>query len=133
VVMTAKTFAGAACVLATLGFGEAFALSPSTLPGPGLRGPRVLAGAATPRAKARTARQLGPVMQESNFFSKFARLVQEKAKADIDRTKRLFSGLEGVTSNMGVIDELITFWNLDEVCTHMRVPACEPDSLNPKP
>jgi len=53
-------------------------------------------------------------MQEAGFFSKLARTIQEKAKADIERTQRLFNGLEGVTGNMNVIDELISFWNLED-------------------
>lgn len=51
---------------------------------------------------------------QADFFSKFARTIQEKAKADIERTKNLFSGLESITSEMGVIDELISFWNLED-------------------
>lgn len=38
----------------------------------------------------------------------------EKAKADVERTKRLFQGLELVRSDMSVIDELLSFWNLQD-------------------
>ncbi|EKX46371.1 hypothetical protein GUITHDRAFT_86810 [Guillardia theta CCMP2712] len=53
-------------------------------------------------------------MQQDNFFSKFARTIVEKAKADVDRIDRLFRGLESVRSDMSVIDELLAYWNLDE-------------------
>lgn len=53
-------------------------------------------------------------MQEGNFFSKFTRTLVEKAKADVDRVNRLFSGLEGIRGDMSVIDELLSFWNIDE-------------------
>jgi hypothetical protein len=36
----------------------------------------------------------------------------EKAKADVERTKRLFNGIEGLRSEMSVIDELLGFWNV---------------------
>jgi hypothetical protein len=36
----------------------------------------------------------------------------EKAKADVERTKRLFNGIEGLRSDMSVIDELLGFWNV---------------------
>jgi len=51
---------------------------------------------------------------QDNFFSKFTRTLVEKAKADVERTKRLFSGLDNIRSDMSVIDELLSFWNLDE-------------------
>ena len=65
----------------------------------------------------------GLAMQSSttgNFFSKFARTILEKAKADVERTKRLFQGLELVRSDMSVIDELLSFWNLDEADTTLE-------------
>jgi len=66
------------------------------------------------RSHGRTARPMvGPVMQ-ADFFSKLSRTIQEKATADIERTRRLFTGLESITSDMGVIDELLSFWNLEE-------------------
>mmetsp|Transcript_14727 Transcript_14727/g.21439 ORF Transcript_14727/g.21439 Transcript_14727/m.21439 type:complete len:379 (+) Transcript_14727:106-1242(+) len=66
------------------------------------------------RSQCRTARPMaGPVMQV-DFFSKLSRTIQEKARADIERTKALFTGLESITSDMGVIDELLSFWNLEE-------------------
>ena len=55
-----------------------------------------------------------------NFFSKFARTILEKAKADVERTKRLFQGLELIRSDMSVIDELLSFWNLDEADTTLE-------------
>ena len=60
---------------------------------------------------------------QTDFFSKFARTVVEKAKADVDRTRRLFSGLEQQRSEMGVIDELLSFWNLEEVSPAPRAPS----------
>eukprot|EP00802_Teleaulax_amphioxeia_P013859 Tamp_13914.p1 GENE.Tamp_13914~~Tamp_13914.p1 ORF type:complete len:385 (+),score=114.36 Tamp_13914:162-1157(+) len=56
---------------------------------------------------------VGPRMQ-TDFFSRLSRTIQEKAKADIERVNRLFTGLEGITNDMSVIDELLTFWNLEE-------------------
>ena len=112
-VTTAQVLAGAAAVLATVQSGAAFVAAPSGRLGL----PQLVAHApvrSPPRAAARTARRLGPVMQEAGFFSKLARTIQEKAKADIERTQRLFNGLEGVTGNMNVIDELISFWNLED-------------------
>eukprot|EP00282_Hemiselmis_andersenii_P011328 CAMPEP_0114137466 /NCGR_PEP_ID=MMETSP0043_2-20121206/15790_1 /TAXON_ID=464988 /ORGANISM="Hemiselmis andersenii, Strain CCMP644" /LENGTH=380 /DNA_ID=CAMNT_0001231343 /DNA_START=17 /DNA_END=1159 /DNA_ORIENTATION=+ len=52
------------------------------------------------------------MQEEGNFFSKFTRTIVEKAKADVERTKRLFSGLEGLRGEMSVIDELLGYWNL---------------------
>lgn len=51
-------------------------------------------------------------MQDVGFFSKFARTIVEKAKADVERTRRLFNGLEGLRTDMSVIDELLSYWNL---------------------
>ena len=112
-VTSAQVLAGAAAMLATVQSGAAFVAAPSGRLGL----PQLVAHApvrSPPRAAARTARRLGPVMQEAGFFSKLARTIQEKAKADIERTQRLFNGLEGVTGNMNVIDELISFWNLED-------------------
>ena len=68
-----------------------------------------------PRISSRSVDRLS--MQSANptnFFSKFARTIMEKAKADVERTKRLFQGLELVRSDMSVIDELLSFWNLQD-------------------
>jgi signal recognition particle GTPase len=59
-------------------------------------------------------------MQAGNFFSKFARTIVEKARADVERTKRLFQGLELVRSDMSVIDELLSFWNLEDADTTLE-------------
>jgi signal recognition particle GTPase len=59
-------------------------------------------------------------MQAGNFFSKFARTIVEKARADVERTKRLFQGLELIRSDMSVIDELLSFWNLEDADTTLE-------------
>eukprot|EP00281_Chroomonas_sp_CCMP1168_P006382 CAMPEP_0206274462 /NCGR_PEP_ID=MMETSP0047_2-20121206/35169_1 /ASSEMBLY_ACC=CAM_ASM_000192 /TAXON_ID=195065 /ORGANISM="Chroomonas mesostigmatica_cf, Strain CCMP1168" /LENGTH=360 /DNA_ID=CAMNT_0053703681 /DNA_START=59 /DNA_END=1138 /DNA_ORIENTATION=- len=98
------------CVLAAVALiptSHAFGAGAPVLAG-GLRG-------ALPPLRARRA--VAPLaggarMQDTSFFSKFARTIVEKAKADVERTKRLFNGLEGLRSEMSVIDELLSYWQL---------------------
>jgi len=107
-------------IIAAVAPATAFLLPPSASPSsllPVLRSPSAAAstGAMSPRASRRAT--LGLRMQDgdgSSFFSKFARTIVEKAKADVERTKRLFNGIEGLRSDMSVIDELLGFWNLED-------------------
>jgi len=106
---TTKLALGAA-LLAAAATVDAF-VTPSSGSALGLR--RTGVPVASSRRSATSRPMAGPVMQ-ADFFSKFARTIQEKARADIERTKNLFSGLESITTEMGVMDELISFWNLEE-------------------
>lgn len=45
------------------------------------------------------------------FFGKLGKVIKEKAKSDIER---LFSGFTKTRENLSVIDELLTYWNLEQ-------------------
>ena len=44
-------------------------------------------------------------------FKKFGRILEEKAKADWNR---VFQGTEKTRERLGVVDELLAYWNLDD-------------------
>jgi hypothetical protein len=48
---------------------------------------------------------------EGGFLGRLGRVIKEKAKSDIDR---LFSGTEKTRKNLQVVDELLTYWNIQE-------------------
>lgn len=45
------------------------------------------------------------------FLGRLGRVIKEKAKSDI---QLLFSGFSKTRENLAVVDELLTYWNLDE-------------------
>lgn len=46
---------------------------------------------------------------QTGFFTRLGRLLQEKAKSDVDK---IFSGFSKTRNNLAVIDELLLYWNL---------------------
>lgn len=58
-----------------------------------------------------TERAKGVCRAEGGFLGRLGRVIQEKAKSDIDR---LFSGTEKTRQNLKVVDELLTYWKLEE-------------------
>ncbi|GAB4844438.1 hypothetical protein Ancab_037802 [Ancistrocladus abbreviatus] len=46
---------------------------------------------------------------QTEFFTRLGRLIQEKAKSDVEK---LFSGFSKTRGNLAVIDELLLYWNL---------------------
>uniref|UniRef100_A0A0E0JTU6 SRP54-type proteins GTP-binding domain-containing protein n=1 Tax=Oryza punctata TaxID=4537 RepID=A0A0E0JTU6_ORYPU len=46
---------------------------------------------------------------QAGFFTRLGRLIQEKAKSDVEK---LFSGFSKTRENLSVVDELLTYWNL---------------------
>ncbi|KAG0626659.1 hypothetical protein M758_2G141600 [Ceratodon purpureus] len=49
--------------------------------------------------------------QKVGFLGRLGRVIKEKAKSDI---QLLFSGFSKTRENLAVVDELLTYWNLDE-------------------
>jgi len=49
--------------------------------------------------------------QRVGFLGRLGRVFKEKAKSDI---QLLFSGFSKTRENLAVVDELLTYWNLDE-------------------
>jgi len=49
--------------------------------------------------------------QKVGFLGRLGRVFKEKAKSDI---QLLFSGFSKTRENLAVVDELLTYWNLDE-------------------
>lgn len=49
--------------------------------------------------------------QRVGFLGRLGRVIKEKAKSDI---QLLFSGFSKTRENLAVVDELLTYWNLDE-------------------
>jgi len=47
----------------------------------------------------------------NKFLAKLGRVIKEKAKADIDR---IFKGTSKTREGLAVVDELLTYWKLDE-------------------
>ncbi|GAQ81018.1 chloroplast SRP receptor [Klebsormidium nitens] len=56
-------------------------------------------------------RATGVCRAEGGFLGRIGRVIQEKAKSDIDR---LLSGTEKTRQNLKVVDELLTYWKLEE-------------------
>mmetsp|Transcript_57270 Transcript_57270/g.136126 ORF Transcript_57270/g.136126 Transcript_57270/m.136126 type:complete len:395 (+) Transcript_57270:166-1350(+) len=111
----------ALCVASTRSFGLAPLLAPAALSVHGAGAGAFHGGGALCRSsgdvagmRLRAGRAGVGLQMQVDFFSKFARTVVEKAKADVDRTRRLFSGLEQQRGDMSVINELLSFWNLEE-------------------
>jgi hypothetical protein len=48
---------------------------------------------------------------QAGFFTRLGRLIKEKAKSDVDK---LFSGFSKTRENLSVVDELLTYWNLED-------------------
>ncbi|XP_073123456.1 cell division protein FtsY homolog, chloroplastic [Henckelia pumila] len=48
---------------------------------------------------------------QTGFFTKLGRLIQEKAKNDVEK---LFSGFSKTRDNLAVVDELLLYWNLSD-------------------
>ncbi|XP_075487801.1 cell division protein FtsY homolog, chloroplastic [Primulina tabacum] len=48
---------------------------------------------------------------QTGFFTKLGRLIQEKAKSDVEK---IFSGFSKTRDNLAVIDELLLYWNLSD-------------------
>uniref|UniRef100_A0A0D9YK82 SRP54-type proteins GTP-binding domain-containing protein n=1 Tax=Oryza glumipatula TaxID=40148 RepID=A0A0D9YK82_9ORYZ len=46
---------------------------------------------------------------QAGFFTRLGRLIQEKAKSDVEK---LFSGFSKTRESLSVVDELLTYWNL---------------------
>mmetsp|Transcript_13717 Transcript_13717/g.18838 ORF Transcript_13717/g.18838 Transcript_13717/m.18838 type:complete len:365 (+) Transcript_13717:193-1287(+) len=48
---------------------------------------------------------------QTGFLDKLGRVIKEKAQADIDR---VFKGTSKTREKLGIVDELLTYWKLDE-------------------
>lgn len=67
----------------------------------------------TPKRSERRGRGRGPtqVVYAGLSFNKFGRILKEKAKADL---KRVFEGTEKTRERLGVVDELLAYWKVEE-------------------
>eukprot|EP00897_Mesotaenium_endlicherianum_P009951 jgi/Mesen1/8985/ME000056S08384 len=55
--------------------------------------------------------------EKLGFLGKLGRVLKEKAKSDIDR---VFKGVSKTRENLAVVDELLTYWNLNEADTTLE-------------
>lgn len=63
------------------------------------------------KAIAQRSTRLACRAAEVGFLGKLGRVIKEKAKSDIDR---VFNGTSKTRERLGVVDELFTYWTLDE-------------------